>query len=99
MVLITPSQMFDILTVKPESIDTSTINYICIGGSSITGEQIRFLRRQFPYTGIVQAYGQTELCGAITFIDPLVDEDILDKKAASCGIPMHGICFKVGHNR
>lgn len=94
-----PSQLFDVLTIRPETANTSNVNYICLGGSSITGEQIRFLRRQFPYTKIIQTYGQTETCGGVTFIDPFVSKSVLDQKAASCGTPLNGICFKVSHNR
>lgn len=66
-----------------------------VGGSSITAEQMHFIRQQFPHTVIIQGYGLTEVCGCVTTIDPYLSKEILEKKEGSCGSPINGFFYKV----
>lgn len=87
-----PSMLIMLLTYKNSSkYDTSSLRYICFGGSNMPIEKLRLLINLFPHSGFVQTYGQTEASPRVTALLP---EDAL-RKIGSVGKPIPNVEVRI----
>ncbi len=67
--------MLHMLRDVPDDIDVSSLRFLVFGAAS--GELYREIQDRFPTTNLVQAYGLTEGCSAVTYMDPAHARDKL----------------------
>lgn len=90
-----PSHLKDALNVRPRNVDVSCLKFITVGGSSLSKEQLLYLRKELPDVKYCSVYGETEATGILTLTGHSLDEKLAEEKAASCGQPQKGVCYKV----
>lgn len=86
---------------KPEAVKTTSLRLLLTAGSPLSNHSRFLLQQLLPSCFITNAYGQTEICGAITMFNLSDIEDVKKqyKKPSSCGRLMPGISCKVKSNK
>lgn len=98
MVFLAPIQAIEMSNAgRPEGIDTTSLLELLCGGGILPTKHVLQLRDLLPGTNVTQAYGQTEIAGAITSFNSKKRKDILLSyyRPQSCGRPIRGIWYKV----
>lgn len=93
-----PCQLIDVARSKPsEDVDVSSLTQVLTGGSAISGEQIKEVKRSFKNMFIAQGCGQTEVSGIYTGYNANIPKhvELAERNPSSCGMPMAGILYKV----
>lgn len=87
-----PSMLLMIMEYRySNNYNTSSLRYICFGGSSFSSESIQKLIKQFDHINFVQTYGQTEASPRITTLLP----DHAVDKCGSVGTPIPNVQLKI----
>lgn len=93
-----PSDLLALInSERPVGLDLTHLKTVLTGGSAISGDSVRRVRREFLGTITVVALGLTESCCAglvIRYKDPH-DLNIALTKPASIGLPVLGCQIKV----
>lgn len=82
---------------KPETAEATSLRLLLTAGSPLSNHSRFQLQQLLPSCFITNAYGQTEICGAITMFNLSRIEDVKKQheKPSSCGKLMPGISCKV----
>lgn len=86
---------------KPETVHATSLRLLLTAGSPLSNHSRFQLQQLLPNCFITNAYGQTEICGAITMFNfsKIEDEQKQYEKPSSCGKLMPGILCKVINKR
>lgn len=82
-----PYMLYKLLAYQGKKDDSSSLRYICFGGSKINTEKLRLLIKRYPEIGFVHTYGQTECAPRLTALMP---KDSISK-IGSVGTPIPGV--------